>query len=174
MAQFDTVVYPGLVADAIKNDDYQLLNRAWKKTSLLGTDVDNPVHLDGHYLGDYTTVNVRASKRVVKTEILGGKGGSIKEIIASNDFEITIRGRFESADLESYPAEELDWLAKLWKKDEAVSFESELISAYFDFDRVVIEEINLSETEGESWAQAFEIRCVSDGTAEDELTRIIE
>lgn len=110
-------------------------------------------------------VSVACSKNVVRTPLIGRKG-AVKELIAIDDYKISIAAFIQSLD-GTYPAEQIARMKELWQIDESV----ELVCAFTDLlfddeDRVVLTSIEFPPTPGIEDGQAVRIECETDAALE--------
>lgn len=138
-------------------------------TSLLGTPVFEQLifsPLEGSQMVlDCPLIDLQRAKRIVKTNI-AGLDGAVKELIAMDDFEITIRGVFVTPDsLDLQPLDAIAELYALFEIAEAIPVASELLSLLGIYS-LVIERIRLPDAEGFPSVQAYELDCVSDSPFE--------
>ena len=127
---------------------------------LLGRPVFAPVRIDGFLFPNEPTIFVRNSKEIVRTTLVGQNlnRGTVKELIATGDYEVTIRGI--AVGNGGYPEDIINSLNQLYNKNEALDIESGLC-ALLGIYRVVIESLDLPHTSSEH-CQAYELVCHSD------------
>lgn len=122
-----------------------------------------PVEINGYVLPNEPTMSFTKRKRIVETALVGSKRrGSVKELISSEDWEITIRGiAVNSKSALYYPEDDVKALNDLDSKEEALSINSALTSLLGIYN-IVIKSFRLTEMTGIQHAQAYEFQCVSD------------
>lgn len=128
-----------------------------------GRSIFMPVQLGGVLLPNEPTISFAVKKRVVQTDLVGSKRkGTVKELINSEDWQVTIRGvaiNFDSKDF--YPEDIVKSLNELSNREEALEIRCALTSLLGIY-RLVIVNFRLLEMVGVQHAQAYEFRCVSD------------
>lgn len=115
----------------------------------------------------YSTIAVTMQKNIQKT-VLIGRQGSVKELIQTDDFQITINGIILGAtdqNDEDYmlPQADLEELNDLFKINNPVRLKNAFIEIFMQSDNsVVIESMDLPDMRGIDGAQAYSIRLSSD------------
>lgn len=127
----------------------------------------------------HAVISFTSKKTIVETP-LAGRNGSVKELISTDDYEISITGVIESKDRRNYPEAEVKQLEQLYERNEAV----ELICALGDLllgDRVtedqrsggntmiVLKSCRFPAVEAVEYAQVIELTAVSDQPFELEI-----
>lgn len=132
---------------------------AWKVGDE-GTDEFMPVKLGGVQLWA-PVMRIAGRKTVVETPLVE-QNGSVKEIISTDDYVISIRGTIKRKD-GKWPDEELLTLLELYQRNEAVPILSAKTAALLNGNEyVVITNINLPDKQGFTESIAYNIECVSD------------
>ena len=128
-----------------------------------GADIFLPVEIGGYLLPNEPTLAIATKKNIVETALVGStKSGTVKELIALEDYEITIRGiaiNYESRKV--YPETQVRDLHTLYRRNEALPIICGL-TELLGVKRVVIKDFRLPEMTGIQHAQAYELVCVSD------------
>ncbi len=130
-----------------------------------GIAIIMPVKLGEVQLPGEPLVSITAKKTIVETKMAGSKRqGTIKELIATDDYMIKISGvAINYASRDEYPREEIDKLHELFKLNESVEIVSPLLNLLLnDNNKVVIKEFSLPPLVGSPSAQVYEISCVTD------------
>lgn len=122
-----------------------------------------PVRIGGVLLPNEPTIYLTKRKRIVETTLVGSvRRGTVKELITSDDWEITIRGiAVNSQSTLFYPEDAVASINELDRREEALEVECALLSLLGVF-RVVIHQVTFPEMVGIQHAQAYELRCISD------------
>lgn len=100
--------------------------------------------------------NVIVKRNVSKSE----KRGTIKERWAEDDFKITIEGKLEHEDLNTYPSNYLTELHEILKNKNAIRVKNELF-ALLGIHQIVVESYSFPFSKGEN-VQNFIIEAYSD------------
>jgi hypothetical protein len=125
-----------------------------------------PVTLAGIALWN-PKMRITARKVMVETPMVE-RDGSVKEMIALDDYIINIRGVIKAQS--QYPIDELEELAKMWKNKAVLPIESAKTAIFLSGqENVVITNMTLPEVNGKTESQEYEIECVSDIAFELEL-----
>lgn len=128
-----------------------------------GRSLFMPVQLGGVLLPNEPTVSFSTKKKIKETELTGSKRrGTVKELVSSGDWQITIRGvavNFDSKDF--YPEDIVKSLNELNNREEALEVKCALTSLLGIY-RLVIVNFRLLEMVGVQHAQAYEFQCISD------------
>jgi hypothetical protein len=122
-----------------------------------------PVSLGGILLQHEPTIFLSKRKIVTETSLVGSKRkGSVKELIRSDDWELTIRGiAVNTKSTQFYPEDQVQTLSLLDSIEGSIEIESALTNLLGIY-RVVIYRITLPEMVGIQHAQAYELFCVQD------------
>lgn len=107
--------------------------------------------------------------KIVKETAVQGRAGTVKEYIATGDWQLTIRGAVFSEDKNAYPLKDIDNLVKLSKLKKQIAVESQLIN-HIGVTNVVIKSLVFKQQTGCMNKMAFEISCISDAPYELEIT----
>lgn len=119
-----------------------------------------PVKLGGVQLWG-PQIRITGRKTIVETQLVE-RGGSVKEIISTDDYIINIRGVIKTTD-GLWPDEELNILLELYRKNEAVPIESAKTASVLNGNEyVVITNLSLPGNPGFVESIRYEIECVSD------------
>lgn len=106
-------------------------------------------------------VSAKTQKIIVKTPMVE-RGGSVKELIAHDDYEITLAGIIINHD-GNYPEDEIAEIRALYDLNESVEMVSAITSLLFSpNDKVVIESIDFPPTAGLENGQVVKMKCVTD------------
>lgn len=129
----------------------------------IGRPLFMPCKIARVLLPNEPTISISSRKNIVETALAGStRRGTVKELIAIEDWEITIRGialNTESRDV--YPEDQVKKLNQLYGKNAALDIECALTNLLGIY-RVVIKSFSLPEMVGIQHAQAYEFVCVSD------------
>jgi hypothetical protein len=124
-----------------------------------------PVELNGHSL-EYPVISINAGKNIVETT-LTERQGTVKELVSSGDWEITIRGLIIGEN-GGFPEDEMQEMVDLFHVDKAVEIKSALTDlVLIRSDRkgessVVIKELTFPEVKGIMNVRPYELKLVSD------------
>ena len=106
-------------------------------------------------------VSAKTQKIIVKTPMVE-RGGSVKELIAHDDYEITLAGVIINNNGQ-YPEDEIAQIRALYDLNESVEMVSAITSLLFDpDDKVVIESIDFPPTAGLENGQVVKMKCTTD------------
>lgn len=127
-----------------------------------------PVKLDGFQLWNEPLIELGGGKNIVATPIAGAasrngkrRRGSVKELIAIDDYAVTIRGFIiNEEDDEAYPADGVRKFRDLIERD-MLRIEC-LLTDIFDIKYICVKNINLPALEGFPAMQPYEIQALSD------------
>lgn len=113
-------------------------------------------------------IRIVGRKTIIETPLVERKG-SVKEIISTDDYIISIRGTIKRQD-GLWPEEELARLIELYERNEALEIESAITNRILNGDEyVVITNLQLPGKPGFTESIDFEIECVVDIPFELEL-----
>lgn len=128
-----------------------------------GVSVFMPIKLGGLLLPNEPSIIIVGSKNIKTTELAGSsRPGTVKELIAIGDYQITIRGlAINYASKRVYPEEVVKELHDLFTRNESLAVESALTNL-FGIYRLVIQSVTFPEMIGIQHAQAYEFQCISD------------
>lgn len=114
-------------------------------------------------------VEVNQAKRIITTEVAGFDAGTVKEYIGLGDFQVTLRGFFDTNSPNQYPKEQVDKLNTFLIAPINISFSSrfldDLLPPGYD---LVVTGYNFFQNQGLRNVQYFEINFISDGNFEIE------
>lgn len=106
-------------------------------------------------------ISIAGKKNIVETPLVGRKG-SVKELISTNDYEVSIVAVL-ATDNHSYPEEQIARIMELYNMSESVELRSALTDLVFDEgDKVVLKSISLPSMGGVEDAQVVKLECVTD------------
>ena len=116
---------------------------------------------------DTVLITVTQTRNIIKTPVQG-RDGTIKEYIADGDYYIRIRGMLNTGHQEYYPQDNMNILQQFCQAK--VSFD---VTSYFlsrfgnpattgNITRIVIEDYEFPQLEGDRSSQPFEITALSD------------
>lgn len=109
-------------------------------------------------------LTVGRPKRIIKTEIVGGPDGTIKEYINMDDFQVTINGVINGAN-GVYPFQEVAALHAICEAPVTIP----VVSAYlqnFKIFNLVIDSYSMDQEQGGYSKQNFTLTCLSDKPVE--------
>ena len=154
----------------------QLLTGDGEK-DLFGQPIIMPVTVDGLTLGAgedngknitiQPLVIFEAKKRMAKSVIAGGTyGGTVKEFINFDDYKISIVGALQNRAGFDYPLDQVKILKKLWKRNEALSFQCQVSEGLFS--HAVMTDLKFKELSKSPDIQLYEMKLLSDSVVEVE------
>lgn len=162
---------------AASGGDYQVTNKAaahqsyanngavLRKQDLLGGYYFMPVVFSANgqdYEIDCALVSVQQKKTIVQTQVVGQRG-SVKELINTEDLQISITGCLISAEKGVWPEERIVGLRALFEVNDAVALKCALTDIFFDDDdKVVITNLDFPAAEQVEDVVPLTIQCVSD------------
>ena len=152
-----------------------------------GADVFAPIQIGDFILPNEPTISISVKKNIIETmlhhkpkrifinDFIGQaisdykratskdyEGGTVKEFLGFQDYEIVIRGVvINAASHKIYPETIVEKLNKLFQKNESLPIICGL-TALLGIERIVMKELRFPEMTGVQHAQAYEITCVSD------------
>lgn len=128
-----------------------------------GSPVFMPMKLGGVLLPNEPTIIINSRKNIVETALAGStRRGTVKELIAIEDWSVTIRGvaiNYKSKLV--YPEDEVKALRDLYERNESLEVQCALTNLLGIY-RLVIREFELPEMTGIQHAQAYQFICTSD------------
>ncbi|MAX81751.1 MAG: hypothetical protein CL843_16435 [Crocinitomicaceae bacterium] len=134
-------------------------------TNLLGVTIHLPIEIDGYKLPNEPLVTVRASKKIIETEIDSNDPsyqGTFKELFSVGDWEVTIQGIvFNEDNSEDIPEKEIRKLRKLFLERKSLPVKNRLLDIY-KITRLAIYDFEADSMEGQIDAQAYTLKCKSD------------
>jgi hypothetical protein len=140
------------------------LGTRYYMTDLYGREFFLPVILEG-VLIPFAVVSVTANKTIVSTP-MPERGGSVKEMIAIDDYEINIKGLVLNED-GVFPENDIIQLQNLWKENRALIMENALTDIFLQQgadlpSNVVLKRISWPPIAGVEHVRAFEMDLISD------------
>lgn len=129
-----------------------------------GQSVFMPVQIGDIIMPNEPSMSLMIKKNVVMTGLAGSgnRKGTVKELVSTDDWYITLRGIIFNYDSPTeYPEQEVYDLYKTFKINTSLKIESGLTNL-LDIYRVVVLDLSFPEMIGSSHAQAYELKLVSD------------
>lgn len=121
-----------------------------------------PLSINDWQLPLEPAIAISGSKKIVQTSLAGNKRrGSVKEIINTNDYAISIRGLIINEMNDNYPFDDVERLKELFEIDESVKITNALTKLW-GIENIVITSVSLPEMTGRPNIQAYQLNCVSD------------
>ncbi len=119
-----------------------------------------PVWLDGHHL-PICRLGIGRRKVIIDTPMTAGKG-AVKEIVSTEDYQITIQGLALGQD-RIYPEDEIAMIKEICDKNEAIEIKSVITDLLFEggYDKVVVTDLDLRPARSKH-VQPYEIKLLSD------------
>jgi len=106
-------------------------------------------------------ISVRKINRIVKSDI-AGRNGSVKQYIALQDYDITIKGLFNTGIIDTFPKAAMKQLQSITSCTTEVKVQSNFLSL-FGINYIVFEECEFNQEEDKGRdEQSFTLNCVSD------------
>lgn len=128
----------------------------------LGVPYFMDVTINGHRLPNEPLVTFSGQKRIIQTAIAGSdRRGTVKELIAANDYKIKIEGVCIDPARKEYPQEQVAAIIGLCEQPAALDFENEL-ATLFGIHRLVITSYAFDKMQGKPYSQKYVINAVSD------------
>jgi hypothetical protein len=128
-----------------------------------GRQVFMPMRLGGLVLPNEPSVSITSRKNIVETALAGStRRGTVKELIAVEDWQVVIRGvalNYQST--KYYPEDQVKALRDLYERNEALEVMCALTNLMGIY-RLVIRDFQLPEMIGVQHAQAYQFTCTSD------------
>lgn len=110
---------------------------------------------------EHAVINVTGKKNIVETALVGRKG-SVKELISTDDYKISIAAFIQGND-GTYPDEKIRQLKDIYDIDESLELICALTGLILDAgDKVVITDISWPATPGVEDGQAVKIELITD------------
>ena len=130
------------------------------------TQLGRPYFMDliinGHQLPNEPLVTISSRKRIVQTAIAGtDRRGTVKELIASEDYTIKIEGVCIEPESKTYPEQQVAGLIALCETPAALDVDNDLMNL-FGIHRLVITSYAFDKMQGTPHAQRYVINAVSD------------
>ncbi len=132
--------------------------------SIMGTPIFMPCKIDGYLLPNEPLITITGVQTIVKTKVTGLKG-TVKELISQDDFRVVIKGIITNDVDDNYPAEEVEKLKAICKKQESLEIINKL-TGIFEIPRIAIESYDVFGIEGHQSQQAYQINAISDRAVE--------
>ena len=158
--------YPLLPTPRVSDQAGQLVNydsanslakKDYGTSDILGRPIFQPVKIKSRNLPN-AVITISTQKKIISTPVTG-KSGSIKELVNSEDYKITIKGVIVNQ-INEYPTDEVEKLHDLFLKEEALEIENE-ICELLDITNVVIVSFSLPNT-GKTNVAAYQFSLLSD------------
>ncbi len=150
--------------DAHKGTELADNGTVLRKKDLMGGYYFMPVtFLSGgrKYEIDCAMVSLRLRKSVVRTP-LSGKGGTVKEMVGTQDMEVSVTGCL-TGERGRWPEERINDLRRLFEVNDAVSLKCALTDCFFDAeDKVVITGMDFPQGGQVEDVVPVRIECVQD------------
>jgi hypothetical protein len=114
----------------------------------------------------YPVISIECKKTIIETA-LAGRNGTVKELIGSQDYVITIKGFIVGANNE-FPEESMSTLRSIYEQNLALSIECPLTDIFLlrpnrnGSDKVVMSELKLPVVTGVKNIRAYELKLLSD------------
>jgi hypothetical protein len=131
-------------------------------TDIFGREFFLPVQLDGYVL-PFAVVSVMCKKTIVSTP-MPERGGTVKELISIDDYQINVKGIIVNDD-NVFPESEIIDLHELFLKAESVNMQCVLTDIFLKGafnQRVVIKDLKFPAVTGIEHAKPFEMELESD------------
>lgn len=164
------------VADMMLNqfDDIPVIpvDKELAKTSVLGTPVWDYIQVKpvtdkstGAVFSGYdfpleTTIEAVRAKKIVESDILG-RDGTVEELIALDDWSLTIRGLIINYQNKDYPSQAVQDLQRLFELKNAAIPVTGTFLTMLDIRYLSLHRLSLKPSVGYSHIQAFEIEAKS-------------
>lgn len=124
-------------------------------------NVRKTVAYKGYEFNKTTMIDVVQTKIIVKTDIQGRAGGSVKELISMGDYKVSLKGFLFGDNVEQSIKKEIEAFNLLCSINASIPIECELLTKMNIFN-LVIENANLSQITGYPNILAFTIEALSD------------
>lgn len=140
-----------------------LYDERLSRTTIIGTALFMPCMIGGIQLPNEPIITINIKKKVVETALYGSKRkGTVKEIISTEDYMLSIKGvAINYNDSINYPRESVEALNELFLKNEALEIVCPL-TEILGIEYVVLKSFSLPEMIGIQHAQAYQFSAVSD------------
>lgn len=128
---------------------------------LLGAPIMLPCDLDDVRLPNEPLIDIAGEKLIVKTQI-DGNSGTFKELYATGDWQVTIRGIcVDEENPDDYPEDQVRAIRNIIERQTHVRVVNRL-TALFGIEYLAIENYSMPAEEGRIGMQRYELRCLSD------------
>ena len=109
-------------------------------------------------------VSFSLTKTIVETATVGKhRKGKVKEYIATEDWQITIKGLcIDTNSPDLYPTAQVQSLNRLFEKNESLEVIGNKLFTLFDIRNIVLKDISFEAMEGKEGIQKYTIKAVSD------------
>ena len=109
-------------------------------------------------------VGFSLTKTIVETATVGKhRRGKVKEYIATEDWQITIKGLcIDTNNPDLYPTAQVQSLNRLFEKNESLEVIGNKLFTLFDIRNIVLKDISFEAMEGKEGIQKYTIKAVSD------------
>lgn len=136
----------------------------WTNLVITGESYTDPVTGSNIVIPDYTIytclIELSGDKNILKTPVQG-RNGTVKDYIATNDWEINIKGGLFGLNGQR-PKQDINTLKRaLWTANISLGVKAPIFDEW-DITNMVVESIRVPETMGGYSFQLFEIKAVSD------------
>jgi hypothetical protein len=156
--------FPKAVSDGSQEGTEFINMRDTIQASLhTGVKAFMPIQIGSLVLPNEPTIEIFSRKRIQETEITGNttRKGTVKELISTGDYDITIRGiALNYQSVIYYPEDIVKALNDLYLQNQSHEIKCALTQILGVYE-LVIRSIRLPHTPGKH-AQAYELVCVSD------------
>ncbi len=140
---------------------------AFKHPDMIGSD-DDPLF----YLPIFVTAEISDEKNIVLTDLIGNRGGTVKEMMSDGDKVIVFRGLIINQESsKAMPMDELAQINKLYDLKASLPVVSKFLNANNIFN-VVFKSRQITGMEGYANIIKFEFTALSDTTIELEIKTI--
>lgn len=128
-----------------------------------GRPIFMPMRLGGLILPNEPSISVSSRKNIVETALAGStRRGTVKELIAIEDWQVTIRGvAINTKSRTVYPEDQVKAIRDLYERNESLEVMCALTNLLGIY-RLVITGLDLPDMIGIQHAQAYQFTCVSD------------
>lgn len=128
-----------------------------------GAPIFMPVQVGSLILPNEPSMSLSIRKNVVMTTLVGStRKGTVKELVSTDDWYITLRGIIiNDTNAFEYPEADVRAMYDLFQLNSSLKIESGLTNL-LDIYRVVVLDFSLPEMMGSQHAQAYELKLVSD------------
>lgn len=154
--------FPGITPSRGLSTDANEIGRAAVGKNVLGKPLFMDCTIDGVRLPNEPLITFTGKKIIVETVVVGSEHrGTVKEFIATGDYNIKIEGICIDPNKKAYPQAQVDAIIALLEKNEALEFQNELADL-FRIDRLVIKDYGFGNMKGQPYSQSYYLSCVSD------------